>query len=292
MHPEMQEKDQPSHPPELPGRLAGTASRSRSNLALGLLLLPGSRRGDAFLLHDFCRTVDDIADGAARSTGEKQALLDAWLAALEPGKESLLPGDFREMIRRRHLDRHLLAEIVRGMRMDTERGRYATFAELLPYCRRVASDVGILSARLFGAEGPTVERYAEELGIALQLTNILRDVAEDAAMNRIYLPLEDLERFGVQEREILEGTPSPAMTHLLNHQAERADSWFAKAELSWSGMSANQKHLMRPTRLMSAVYRDLLLQMHRDRYDVFAKCYRVPAFRKLLHLLRVTAAGN
>lgn len=267
-------------------------ARNPSNLALGLLLLPGKRRKDAFLFHDFCRHVDNVADDPALSTMEKQRILNAWLQALMPLHESELPKEFREMIDRRKLDRQLLSEIVRGMLMDTECNRYASFEQLIPYCRRVASTVGLISAKIFGATGTSVERYAEELGIALQLTNILRDVAEDAAMGRIYIPMQDLDRFGVSEHEILENRPSPAMTHLLNHQAERADSYFAKAELAWSEMTTNQKRLMRPARLMSAIYRDLLLQMHRDRYDIFVKRYRVPAFRKFLLLLRVMTSGN
>jgi len=267
-------------------------ARNPSNLALGLLLLPGKRRKDAFLFHDFCRHVDNVADDPTLSTMEKQRILNAWLQALMPLHESELPKEFREMIDRRKLDRQLLSEIVRGMLMDTECNRYASFEQLIPYCRRVASTVGLISAKIFGATGTSVERYAEELGIALQLTNILRDVAEDAAMGRIYIPMQDLDRFGVSEHEISENRPSPAMTHLLNHQAERADSYFAKAELAWSEMTTNQKRLMRPARLMSAIYRDLLLQMHRDRYDIFVKRYRVPAFRKFLLLLRVMTSGN
>lgn len=269
-----------------------TSRRRGSNLVLGLSLLSGERRRDAILFSDFCRTVDDIADSPERTPGEKRDLLNAWLEALQPGREKSLPKGFRDMIARRNLDRHLLAEIVRGMLMDTELSRYATFEELRVYCHRVASAVGLASARIFGASGPAAENYAEQLGIALQLTNILRDVAEDAGMDRIYLPLEDLERFGVSECELLEGTPSPAMTHLLNHQAERADSFFAKAELAWSGMSVNQRRLMRPARLMSAIYRDLLLQMHRDRYDVFEKRYRVGTIRKAITLLRVMTSRD
>jgi len=179
-----------------------------------------------------------------------------------------------------------------------ERIRYATFKDLEIYCRRVASTVGLISTKIFGADisnegGTDVVHYAHYLGIALQLTNILRDVAEDCAMGRIYIPQEDLERFGVREEELLGPAPSPAITHLLNHQAERADSYFAKAELAWTELTPNQRRLLRPARLMSAIYRDLLLQMHRDRYDVFAKKYRVPAYRKILSLLRVTmTAGN
>jgi phytoene synthase len=262
---------------------------------LGLFLLPGERRRDALLFSDFCRTVDDLADLPGNPPERKKELLDGWLEALKPENEEALPADFRNMVARRDLDRELLREIVRGMLMDVgdaEQTRYATFKDLEIYCRRVASAVGLLSARIFGTHGAAVERYAEQLGVALQLTNILRDVAEDASIGRIYIPREDLERFGVTEREILESKSSPSMTHLLNHQAERADSYFAKAELAWSEMSVNQHRLMRPARFMSALYRDLLLQMHRDRYDVLAKRYRVPTFRKLLLLIRVMTSRS
>lgn len=285
----------PSHPtPHIPLGISHRSSGS-SNLALGLLLLPRKHRKDAFLFRSFCRHIDDIADSSKLPQNEKREILNAWLQALHPGHETELPPDFLEMVVRRELDLHLLAEIVRGMLMDTEHNRYETIEDLLPYCRRVASAVGHVSARIFGARGASVDRYAEELGIALQLTNILRDVAEDAGMNRIYIPREDLDRFGVSEEEILQGRqglPSPEMIHLLNHQAERADSHFAKAELAWSEMSVNQRRLMRPARLMSAVYRDLLLQMHRERYDVFAKRYQVSGLKKAALLFRVMTSGN
>jgi len=276
--------------PSIPQSLWSLKTSRSSNLIPALLLLPANRRSDALLFGKWCRHVDDIADNRSLGMTEKKAALNAWLTAIE--SNTRLPGDFHAMIRRRSLDRAPLAEIVRGMLMDTERNRYGTFAELEVYSRRVASAVGLVSARLFGASGAAVESYATDLGIALQLTNILRDVAEDAAIDRIYLPQEDLKRFGVSETEILESTSSPSMTHLLNHQAERADSYFAKAELAWSEMSVNQKRLMLPARLMSHIYRDLLIQMHRDRYDVFAKRYRVPLFRKLLILLRVMTARS
>jgi phytoene synthase len=260
--------------------------------------LPAARRGDALLFSDWCRLLDDIADDPSLGFDQKKRALEAWLAAIE--SESGLPEDFHQMIGRRDLNRRLLSEIVRGMLMDVvDAGkiRYATFPALEIYCRRVASTVGLVSARIFGAyisdEGGTdVDRYANHLGIALQLTNILRDVAEDCAMGRIYIPQEDLERFGVREEELLGPAPSPAITHLLNHQAERADSYFAKAELAWTELTPNQRRLLRPARLMSAIYRDLLLQMHRDRYDVFAKRYRVSTIHKIPILFRVMSARN
>ncbi len=285
----------PSHTDHLQSLRISTGHRGRSNLAMALVLLPGDRRKDAFLFHDFCRAVDDIADSTTLDVKEKKQALDSWLAALQPGREKNLPSDFREMIVRRNLDRHLLSEIIRGMQMDLEGEggggiRYATFEQLREYCWRVASAVGLVSAAIFGASGHTVSCYAEELGIALQLTNILRDVAEDAAINRIYLPGENLARFSVTELDILQGTTSPGMTHLLDYQAERADSFFAKSEIAWSEMSLNQKRLMHPARLMSAIYRDLLLQMHNNRYDVFSKKYRVSNTKKVLLALRVLTA--
>jgi phytoene synthase len=270
-----------------PRRLRSSVRRTGSNLVPALLLLEGGRRGDALLFGAWCRHIDDIADNPGLDPAAKRAALESWLRALSPEHEGALPEDFLGMIRRRNPDRELLKEIVRGMLMDTGLVRFGTFADLEPYCRRVASAVGLVSAELFGAKGPVVHCYAEQLGIALQLTNILRDVAEDAAMNRIYIPREDLDRFGVTEEEILRGSNTPLMTHLLNHQAERADSWFAKAELAWSDLTPNQKRLLRPARLMSCFYREILLAMHRERFDVFAKRYRVPASRKLLLLGRV-----
>ncbi len=278
----------------IPRKLQGSVRRPSSNLIPALLLLPSDRRSDALLFAAWCRLVDDIADNQSLELPQKQKALEAWLLALQNKKDTDedLPEDFAAIIWKHNLDRSLLCEIVLGMMMDTERNRYATFADLVIYCRRVASAVGLLSARIFGAQGKNVKCYSEQLGIALQLTNILRDIAEDAAMGRIYLPQEDLERFGVRESEVLGSIPSPQMTHLLNHQAERADSYFAKSELAWSEMTANQRRLMRPARFMSAIYRDLLLQMHRDRYDVLAKRYQVSTIHKILILIRVMSARN
>ena len=133
----------PSHAQSRPPLGLSAGRRRGSNLVLGLFLLPGARRCDALLFSDFCRTVDDLADSPGRTINEKRDLLDAWLEALKPGHENALPDRLRDMIVRRDLDRLLLSEIVRGMLMDTELSRYATFEELRVYCQRVASAVGL-----------------------------------------------------------------------------------------------------------------------------------------------------
>jgi len=241
----------------------------KSNLAIALYLLPRGRRKDAFLFYDFCHRIDECVDHSSLPQEEKEIFLKTSLKSVE------------ELIQRRKLDRHLLDEIIHGMQMDLRINRYATFEELHLYAWRVASAVGLVSAQLFGAKGATVQSYAENLGMGLQLTNILRDVAEDAAQNRIYLPLEDLTRFNVTEEEILRGFPSPQATHLFHYEAERALSYFAKADLAWEKMPLSQRHTMGPARLMEAIYRTLLEKMQRDRYDIFYQHYRVSLLKKL-----------
>lgn len=241
----------------------------KSNLAIALYLLPRARRKDALRFYAFCHSIDECVDHSSLTQTEKENFLKTALDSLE------------DIIQRHQLDRELLGEIICGMQMDLTINRYATFEELRLYAWRVASAVGLVSAQLFGAEGKSVQNYAENLGTALQLTNILRDVAEDAAQNRIYLPLEDLHRFNVTEEELLQGLPSPQVTHLFHHEAERALSYFAKADLTWEKMPSRERHLMRPARLMEAIYRTLLEKMQRDRYDVFHQHYRVSFFKKL-----------
>ncbi len=246
----------------------------QSNLAIALLLLPAANRKDAFRFYHFCHDIDECIDHSSLNNEEKEIFLKNALTSLE------------ELIQLRKLDHNLIEELILGMQMDLTINRYATFEELRLYIWRVASTVGLISAQLFGTEGKYVQEYAENLGFALQLTNILRDIAEDAAQNRIYLPLEDLARFNVTEEELLKNLPSPQATHLFHHQAERALSYFAKANLAWKKMSLSQQRAMKAGRLMEEIYRTLLYKMQCDRYDVFHQRYRVSFLKKLYFLLR------
>ena len=163
--------------------LASPDGAKASNLALALASLPEDRRRDALTFYAFCREVDDIADEPSRTAEEKRATLAAWRHALETRVG--LPEKMADLMARRELDAHLLVEIVRGMEMDIEPPRYESYADLQAYCWRAAGAVGLVSAKIFGCRHPESTRYAEELGYALQLTNILRDVAEDARLGRV-----------------------------------------------------------------------------------------------------------
>jgi phytoene synthase len=244
-------------------------STLQSNLAIALYLLPRARRKDALHFYTFCHNIDECVDNSSLTMHEKETFLKTSLESLE------------EIIQRYQLDRELLSEIICGMQMDLTIHRYGTFEELRLYLWRVASAVGLVSAQLFGGKGVIIQNYSEHLGTALQLTNILRDVAEDAAQNRIYLPLEDLQRFNVTEAELLQGLPSPQTTHLFDYEAERALSYFAQADRAWEKMSPLERRTMKPARLMEAIYRTLLDKMRQDRYDVFHQRYRVGLFQKM-----------
>lgn len=261
-------------PPIIAGRIE--AGRKASNLAFALCVLPAARREDALVFYRFCRILDDIADEPDLGEAERREALEGWQRALSIEPE-LLPSDIAGVIERNGVDRHLLLEILEGVRTDLTVRRYATFEDVRRYCWRVASAVGLVSIRIFGCVDPASEAYAEALGLALQWTNILRDVGEDARNGRIYLPQDELERFGVTEEDILAGVRSEAFDRLIRFQASRAKSFFAAARLP-----ATDRRALVPAEIMRAIYSALLARMERDGFDVFGKRYRVSTSRKFL----------
>lgn len=235
--------------------LAPASSARKSHLAFALIWLPAARRRDALVFFRFCRTVDDIADEPGRTDDEKRRLLDEWLDAIAADR---LPAELNEVVRRNGIDRTLLAEIVQGCAMDILPARYQSFGDLESYCWRVACAVGLVSIRIFGCTDPRSIGYAENLGHALQLTNILRDVGEDAAMGRIYLPLDDLARFGIGERELLEGHPGKRFPELMRFEAGRARARFQAA----IPPAADSRALL-PAEIMKALYATILSRIEK-----------------------------
>ncbi len=263
-------------PPATAGEIVRAAG---SNLAFALAVLPRDRRGDMRVFYAFCRVVDDIVDSETAAPGEKRAALDRWRALVregetpEPPPRPGLEREMRELRLRRRLPEASLIEIIDGVAMDLDRNRFGTFDELKRYCHGVASAVGLVSIEIFGYEDEGSRRYAEELGYALQLTNILRDVGEDAAENRIYLPLEDLERFGLGESDVLERVHDERFDRLMAFECERAEAYYARAV---AALPAVDRRSMRSAELMRTIYGRILSRMKADGFRVFDKRYRLP----------------
>ncbi|HUF63445.1 MAG TPA: squalene/phytoene synthase family protein [Verrucomicrobiales bacterium] len=249
--------------------------RSQSNLAFALAPLPKERRQDMIAFYAFCRVVDDIVDEDNLPKLEKQRRLDRWRQVLAGGHPPSSPLETRLMeLRHRYAaPAELFALILDGMEMDLEARRYATFEELRHYCYRVAGAVGLVSIRIFGCRSPCSAEYAEQLGYALQLTNILRDVGEDAAAGRLYLPLEDLDRFGIMAEEILERRPSPArFRELMEFEADRTADYFSAAAAARSIEDATR---LVAAETMRTIYQRLLARMRADGFHVFQRRYRL-----------------
>lgn len=265
--------------------------RAKSNLAFALRILPPERRDDAVVFYAFCRTLDDLADAPGIPAAERAAGLLAWENGLVQGFENPteLQRDIIALRERHSIPNELLTAIIEGCRMDLEPRRFDTWNDLSEYIWKVACAVGLVSIRLFGCTDPDAEGYAQSLGRALQLTNILRDIREDYENGgRIYLPLEDLARFGFTEADLAAGVCNDRFLALMNFEAERAEAYFHQAEAL---LPAADRQALAPARIMAAIYQQLLRQMRRDGFRVFEKRYRVSSSRKLWILSKHLVAG-
>lgn len=266
--------------------------RAKSNLAFALRILPTERRQEMVVFYAFCRTMDDLADDPGQTTEQRRAALDAWESGLRNGFEN--PDAFQQQVvelrDRQAIPTDLLTAIIDGCRMDLEPRRFATWDDLSGYIDKVACAVGLVSIRLFGCHEAGSERYAIALGRALQLTNILRDIAEDFANGqRVYLPLEDLARFGYSEADLAEKVHDERFLQLMSYQAERAEGFFREAA---AVLPAGDRHALAPARIMGEIYHHLLAEMRRDGFRVFQQRYRISKARKLAILAKHLIAGR
>ncbi|MEO6848575.1 MAG: squalene/phytoene synthase family protein [Chthoniobacterales bacterium] len=269
--------------PENLASLADTAGR-KSNLAFAFLALPRAKRESMRLFYTFCRIVDDIADSTELPTETKRTQLAEWRDAfLSPSLESL-PRDLSKLITDYALEPRYFLELIKGVESDLDTTRYETFEQLRLYCWRVASTVGLVSIRIFGCKHPNADRYAESLGMALQITNILRDVREDLLRDRLYLPLEDCARFHVHEEDLINQTPGQGFLSLMEFEATRADAYFQEAGQLLP--TADQKQLP-ASRLMEKYYSRILQKMRKDHFQVFTHSYRLSLAEKLAIALPV-----
>jgi phytoene synthase len=235
----------------------------------------------------FCRVVDDIADEPGPTVDEKRVALARWADVIEGRIEPKSPVevDLVDLLKRYPgIDPELAQEILRGMEMDLGTVRYRTRADLERYCYRVACAVGLVSIEIFGCKAPGAKAYAIELGHALQLTNILRDVGEDwRESQRIYLPEEEMERFGVTEADLAAETSGERFRLLMASQAERAKERFAAARRLYPH---SDRKALRASELMRSFYESLLRKMERGGYRVLEHRYRLGALEKVALLIR------
>jgi phytoene synthase len=206
---------------------AELARREAKNFYWGFIALPREKRNAIYALYGFARQVDDEVDLKGRAEAglaEQRRRLRACLAGDRPDPVMVVLG---QAVERYEIPAVELEALIDGVEMDLRRRRYETWAELESYCRLVASMVGRMCVRIFGFRDPVALDHADQLGLALQLINVLRDVAEDAAMDRVYLPAEEMQRFEVDETDLLAGRPGPGWEPLVRFEAERARSLFA-----------------------------------------------------------------
>jgi phytoene synthase len=256
------------------------AAASGSSFYYSFLFLPPERRRAITALYAFCREVDDVVD----ETNELQiaaAKLAWWrneVANLFAGKAqhpvTKALGVFTEQF---SIDAKRLNEIIDGMEMDLTQTRYLDWAGLQTYCYCVASVVGLLAAGIFGYRDARTLEYARELGIAFQLTNIIRDVGEDARKNRIYLPIEDMKNFGVPAADILQSKETPEFKRLMAFEATRAREHYEKA---MQALPRSDRKPQRPGLIMAAIYRTLLDEIERDGFRVLTQRTSLTPLRK------------
>ncbi len=265
----------------------GMASSRRSSFFYSFMLLPKQKREAMLRVYDFCRHTDDLADEDSVSIPEKQSRLNAWRTEVEAcylgNATHPVMLALKETIQKYLIPKQYLLTLIDGVEMDLQRVRYETFEELREYCYAVASVVGLISIQVFGFKHEETREYAIQLGYALQLTNILRDIKQDAARNRIYLPQEDLRRFGYDEQSLLSSRYDERFVALMKFETERAREYYAKARAL---VRPDERHSMVAAEIMDGIYFQILRKIEREKYNVFAKRIRVSNGSKMY-----TAAG-
>jgi len=260
-----------------------------TNFYYSFLVLPSEKRRAIVAVWDFCRAVDDAVDEAPATASAAEprsgrAQLERWreelAACYGAGQPRTAQGvNLAPFISRFSLPRAAFEAVIDGVAMDLDRSRYATFDDLREYCLRVASAVGLLCIEIFGYSDQRTRDYARDLGIALQLTNIIRDVGTDLASGRIYLPLEDLACHGCTEEDLRAGVVSGPVRSLLAFQCERAREFYEKAE---RGLPRADRRRMVAARIMAGIYHAILERIERSGYEVFGEKIRVPRPRRAM----------
>lgn len=257
------------------------AAASGSSFYYSFLFLPAEQRRAILALYAFCREVDDVVDDC-QDPGVARLKLQWWREeigrAFQGSPQHPVSRALQPQLERYNLPEEYFREIIDGMQMDLDQARYADFSALALYCYRVAGVVGLLAAEIFGYQDRGTLNYATELGTALQLTNILRDVREDARRGRIYLPQDELRRAGVEEEDILRGVGTPPLQTLFAQQAARARDYYRRAE---QALPEVDRPAQRSGLIMSSIYGTLLDEIEADGFRVLERRVALTPLRKL-----------
>ena len=261
--------------------------------------LPRQKQKAVFPIYALCRHVDDEIDESAAENQEKAIkAVEKWRAELENvyagetnnGQLTTDNGQFmvlsawQEVLKTSKIPLNLPLELIEGVLMDTHTNRYETFEELYVYCYRVASTVGLMSSEILGYSDPKALEYAEKMGIGMQLTNILRDVKEDAGRGRIYLPQEDLRRFNVSEEQVFDGRADENFIRMMRFQVARARDFYREGE---RGIGLLEKDSRFTVLLASRIYGKILNEIERQNYDVFRRRAHTTKGQKLFSIPRI-----
>ena len=280
------------------GLVSQLTRRSRSNFYYAFLALPQPRRDALYAVYAFCRTVDDIAD-LGQELGADVATLRVQLAEWREEIVRCYAPDGRPQhpiaqrlaaaVRAYPIPQAALTAIIDGVAMDLDGTVYDTEAELYPYCYRVASAVGLAAIEIFGYTDPGARQYATDLGVALQLTNIIRDVGSDARAGRVYVPRADLRKFGVTPDDLRAGRYTEAFVRLMAHQASRARRFYRAARDAYPRQDARS---LIPAEIMGQIYWALLGRIEASRYRVLDGRISLGAGRKVTIALRCWTAAR
>jgi phytoene synthase len=255
---------------------------SGSNFYYSFLVLPRPQREAIYALYAFCRTVDDAVDLGAGGPGEQRRVLGEWRSELARAYEGTpahpLGVQLARAVSAFPVQRQHLEAVLDGVEMDIDKRRYATFDELHEYCFRVASAVGLACIEVFGYTDPRAREYATNLGVALQLTNILRDLRTDGERGRIYLPQDELRRFGYPEDDLLRGRYTQGFRELMRFQADRTHAYYRAAR---AALPAGDRRRLVAAEIMGVIYHRLLRTIEARRFRVFEERIRVSTPRKL-----------
>lgn len=256
------------------------AAASGSSFYNSFRFLPEERRRAIIALYAFCREVDDVVDETT-DAAVARIKLEWWraqVAAIFDGvPQHPVAQALKPVVQAFQLPQEHLLAVIDGMAMDLDFDRYPDFALLERYCDRVAGVVGLMSAQIFGYSNDSTRAYARDLGIAFQLTNIIRDVGEDAQRGRIYLPQDEMERFGVASAELFQKRVTPGFKALMEFQVQRARKFYDKA---FAALPAADRRAQRPGLIMAAIYRALLDEIVRDGFRVLDRRYSLSPLRK------------